>query len=380
MLNGYSAWLDRSYLPEVYHPLETVNLGIVGEAEARVLRRYRVRQVILDQHAFPLKVSAFGPTLTRAHLRASPYLEPLDTPAGDWGLHQFRVRETPRPVASAPPPTSPLGVFWEAESLGRETGRITQDPDASNGHVNLARNGVDRPGFITFGPYRILPPGTYQARFRIKGVGSLVEPHVTTRGGREILGRLRVHLADGAFVEVTVPFTLSAPAHLEYRTAWDGQGWAAVDSVAVSFTAEPDPVSVFEVEVMGHELHERADPHASGGAAGYAIPGRTPRGPVWSGPLRRYPPGRYRLWIRVKLDHAVTGAFARCGAELASQSGALGGRDLTGPEVPEPGRYVELAVPFTVERPAVLEFPCAFQGSAGVWFDRLRVERLEGPA
>ena len=71
MLNGYSAWLDRSYLTDVYRPLETVNLGVVGEAEARALRRYGVRQVILDRDAFPLKVSAFGPAL---HPRLPPGL------------------------------------------------------------------------------------------------------------------------------------------------------------------------------------------------------------------------------------------------------------------------------------------------------------------
>jgi hypothetical protein len=380
MLNGYSAWVDRSYLPDVYHPLEAVNLGIVGEAEARVLHRHGVRQVILDRDAFPLKVSAFGPALALAHLRASPYLDPVDTPDGDWALRVFRVRETPRPTPAAPSPTSPLGVLWEAESLGRDTGRIGDDPDASNGRVNIARSGVDRPGFVTFGPYRLLPPGAYHARFRLKGVGSTVEAHVTTRGGREVLGQARVHLADGTFFEVPVPFRLAAPAHLEYRVRWDGQGWVAVDTVAVAFAAEPDPVSAFEVEVLGSELHERPDPHASGGAAGYAVPGKTPRDTVWTGPLRRYPPGRYRLWIRLKLDHAVTGPFARCGVELASLGGELAGRELMGAEVPEPGRYVELAVPFTVSRPAVLEFPCAYRGGVSVWFDRLRVERLEGPA
>ncbi len=380
MLNGYSAWLDRSYLTDVYRPLETVNLGVVGEAEARVLRRYGVRQVILDLDAYPLKVSAFGPALTLAHLRASPYLDPVETPAGDWALRVFRVRDTPRPGPSAPPPTSPLGILWEAESLGRETGRISQDADASNGRVNLARVGVDRPGFVMFGPYRLLPPGVYHARFRLKGMGSTVELQVTTRGGRATLGQTRVHLADGAFVEVTVPFRLAEPAALEYRAGWDGQGWVAVDMVAAAFAAEPDPVATFEVEVLGHELHVVSDAHASGGAAGYAMPGRTARDVVWSGPLRRYLPGQYRLWIRLKLDRAVTGAFARCGVELASQGGELGGRELAGSEVLEPGRYVELAVPFTVARPTVLEFPCAYRGGAGVWFDRLRVERLEGPA
>jgi hypothetical protein len=380
MLNGYSAWLDRSYLTDVYHPLEVVNLGVVGEGEAQVLRRHGVRQVILDQDAYPLKVSAFGHALARAHLQASPHLDPVETPDGDWVLRVFRVRETPRPGPPAPVPTSPLGIFWEAESLGRETGRVASDPDASNGRVNLARAESDRAGFVTFGPYRLLPPGAFQARFRLKGTGSTVVLQVTTRGGRETLGQARIHLADGAFVEVTVPFGLAAPAPLEYRVGWDGRGWVAVDTVTAAFAAEPDPVSAFEVEVLGHELQERADPHASGGAAGYAMPGRTARSPVWSGPLRRYPPGRYRLWIRVKLDHAVTAPFAHCGVEVTSQGGTLGGRELGGTEVPEPGRYVELAVPFTVTRPGVLEFPCAYRGGVGVWFDRLRVERLEGPA
>ena len=36
-------------------------------------------------------------------------------------------------------------------------------------------------------------------------------------------------------------------------------------------------------------------------------------------------------------------------------------------------------MPFTVPRPAVLEFPCAYRGRVGVWFDRLRVERRRGP-
>jgi hypothetical protein len=380
MLNGYSAWLDRSYLTDVYRPLESVNLGVVGEPEAQVLRRHGVRQLILDRDAFPLKVSAFGPALALAYLRASPYLDPVETPPGDWTLRVFRVRETPRAVPPAPPLTSPLGIFWEAESLGRDTGRVAEDPDASNGRVSLARAGEDRPGFVTFGPYRLLPPGDYRARFRLKGAGSQVDLQVTTRGGRALLGRAGIHLADGAFVEVAVPFALTAPAQVEYRAGWDGLGWVAVDAVTVTFAAEADPASIFEVEVLGHELEERPDPTASGGAAGYATPERTVRDAVWSGPLRRYAPGRYQLWVRLKLDRPVAGAFARCGVELASRGGELAGRELGGVEVPEPGRYVDLAVPFTVARAAVLEFPCAYRGGVGVWFDRLRVERLEGPA
>jgi len=380
MLNGYSAWLDRSYLTDVYRPLEIVNLGLVGEMEAEALRRYGVHQVILDRDAFPLKVSAFGPALTLAQLRASPHLDPVAMPVSDRTLHVFRVRETPRAVPPGPPLTSPLGIFWEAESLGRDTGRVVDDPEASNGRVSIGRNGTDRPGFLTFGPYRLLPPGEYRAWFRLKGAGSRVDLEVVTRGGRAGHGHVAIHLADGAFVEVPVSFSLKAPAQIEYRARWDGLGWAAVDSVAAAFTAELDPGPIFEVESLGHELQERLDPNASGGVAGYATPERTVRDAVWTGPLRRYPPGRYRLLVRLKLDRAVAGPFARCGAELASHGGELAARDLSGAEVPEPGRYVELTVPFTVPRLAVLEFPCAYHGRVGVWFDRLRVERVEDPA
>jgi hypothetical protein len=178
---------------------------------------------------------------------------------------------------------------------------------------------------------------------------------------------------------VAVPFRVTAPATIEYRAGWDGQGWVAVDAVSVAFAAETDPASIFEVEVLGHELLERPDPHASGGVAGHAAPDRTVRDAVWSGPLRRYPPGRYQLWVRLKLDSPVAGPFARCSVERASRGGELAGRELSGAEVPEARRYVELALPFTLTQPAVLEFPCAYRGAVGVWFDRLRIEPIGSP-
>ena len=97
-----------------------------------------------------------------------------------------------------------------------------------------------------------------------------------------------------------------------------------MDSVAAAFAAESDPGSLFEVESLGHELQERLDPNASGGVAGYATPG-APSATRSGRPLRRYPPGRYRLLVRLKLDQPVAGAFARCGVELASRGGELGG-------------------------------------------------------
>ena len=252
MLNGYSAWLDRSFLTDVYRPLEAVNLGVVGEAEAQVLRRYGVRQVILDRDAFPLKVSAFGPALTLAHLRASPYLDPVETPAGDWTLRVFRVRETPRAVPPAPPPTSPLGIFWEAESLGRDTGRVADDPDASNGRVSLATEPRGPAGVRHVRPVPAAPAGRLPRPVPAEGRGQPGgSPDHHAGRAHDPRSQPEFYLADGAFVEVPASFTLTAPTQIEYRARWDGQGWVAVDSVTVAFAAEPDPASLFEVEIAG---------------------------------------------------------------------------------------------------------------------------------
>ena len=374
MLNGYSAWLDRSYLTDVYRPLEAVNLGVVDEGEHDTLARYGVRQVVLDRDAFPVKVSPFGPAFTRAGLRASPYLTLLRDPGDDSPLWIFRVRDAPRPGPRPPAPSSPVGIYWEAESLVRETGEVVEDPGASNGRVVQGRQGRDRPGFLQYGPYRLLPPAAFRARYRLRGDGAGVTLQVTTGGGRQVLGAAEAQLdARAGRQELEVAFTLDRVAPVEYRVRWDGRGLAELDAVHVVFAAEADPAPAFDVAALPHELAERADPDARSGFAAYADPVRAPRDIGWSGPTRRYPAGRYRLWLRLKTDRSA-GRLAWCGAQLASRGPVVAGRELTGAEVPTPGRYVELGVPFSLQAPAVLDFPCLYRGETGIWFDRLHVE------
>jgi hypothetical protein len=374
MLNGYSAFVDRAYVENVYRRLETVNLGHVGTVEHAALRRLGVRQVVLDREGFPLKVSPFGSALTLSGLRGSPFLDPAAEPAGGNRLWIFRVREEPRPSA-ATGLRSPLGAFWEAESLRHTTGRIVADTAASNGRVVVGEAGRDRPGFVTYGPYRLLPPGEFRVLFGLRGRGTGVELQVTTADGARLLASRRLRLVeDGPLHDVPLVFTLAGPAAVEFRTEWDGEGTVAVDYVLATFAGEPDPASVFEVEALGHELGERADPAASGGVAGYADPAWTPPSGVWTGPFRRYPAGRYRLWVRVRLDRPLVEAFLWCGAQAASAGQVLGGRELLGSEVSAPSRYVELPVPFTLPRSTVVELPCVYRGRVGVWIDRLRVE------
>jgi hypothetical protein len=347
---------------------------VVGRDEHAALQRLGVRQVVLDAEAFPLKVSPFGPAFTLAGLRGSAYLE-LVRPAGDEdGLWVFRVR----PEAGSPgppPPPSPLGAYWEAESLARDTGRVVAEAGAWGGRLVTAEAPRDAPGFLTHGPHRYLPPGRYRATFRVRGDGAEATVQVAARA--RTLAERTVALAGPGFQEVSLAFEVEAPTILQYRIRWNGRGRAQADAVLVTFADGPDPPAALEVEALSHELIERADPAASGGRAGLAAPERTARDLVWLGPLRRYPAGRYRLLVRLRVEGsagALTGPLAWCGVRAASWGPILGGRDLSAAELPADGGYAELAVPFTLAEPTVVELPCRYGGRAAIWFDRLRVE------
>ena len=375
MLNGYSAWIDRAYVTDVVRPLDAVNVGAVGEAEYAVLRRLGVRQVVLDRNAFPIDVNPFGPASTLANLRTSPYLELARAPGDDEdALWTFRVLDSPL-VRPRERPVSPVGGLWEAESLFRRSGVVESDRTASNGKVVAAQAGRDRAGFLMFGPYRLLPAGRFRAVFWLRGEGAATDLQVTTSGGRRVLGAETARLVPGpTFHDVAVPFELEAPAAVEYRVAWNGKGTAAVDAVSVVFADGLDPPPSFDIEQLYHGLLERLDPDVPGRRVGYAKPGRTPLDRMWRGPLRAYPAGQYRLWVRLKADRSTTAPVAWCGAQLSSSGPIVGGREIGGGELDEKGRYVELAIPFTVPRNGVLEFPCVYRGGVGIWFDRLRVE------
>jgi hypothetical protein len=331
--------------------------------------------VVLDRNAFPFEVNPFGPAYTLANLRGSPYLELARAPgAGEDTIWIFRVLDSPR---ARPPerPVSPVGAFWEAEALARRSGVIEHDPAASNGKVVAGQAGRDRAGFLTFGPYRFLPAGRFRAVFWLRGDGATTDLQVTTSGGRQVLGAETVRpVAGPTFQAVAVPFALDAPAPVEYRVAWDGMGRAAVDAISVVFADALDPAPSYNVEQLYHGLIERPDPDAHASRVGYAKPGRTPHDRVWRGPSRIYSAGRYRLWVRLKADQPTTTAVAWCGAQTSSSGPVVGGREIGGGELGEGGRYVELAVPFTLSRSAVMEFPCVYLGGVGVSFDRLRIE------
>src|SRR5262245_55979693 len=132
------------------------------------------------------------------------------------------------------------------------------------------RPGASRPGFLTFGPYRMLPAGAYRALFRVRGSGLTVE--VTTDEGRRVLAH-RMLEPRAAWDEVELPFEVDRARPLEYRVRWNGIGDGAVDWILVTFADRPQPEWTFEVEDLPHKLGERPEPAAWGAVPAYAGPG-----------------------------------------------------------------------------------------------------------
>jgi hypothetical protein len=368
MVNGYSPLTPRWYVAEVFAPLQGLNVGDLGPAEAALLARLGVTHVVLDRAAFPPQVSPFPSAFTRDRLDAAPALVPAGS--GD-PLWVYRVRGTAAGIE--PPATSPIGVFHEAEALPRETGGLADERTASGGRIAEARTGKARAGFLTFGPYRLLPAGRYRATFRVRGAG--LTPEVVTDAGRRTLAAKRLPpTADWQLV--TLPFALERAGALELRTRWDGSGDAAADWVSVVFADRPEPEWAFEVEVLPHRLGERRDPTASGGRAGYADTRESLRAPLVSGPSRLYPAGHYRLSLRVRAEASVPGPLVRL--TVTEPAGrVLADRLVEGPEIP-PGAYREVGLDFSLPDAAVVEFPIWYLGGTGVFFDRLRVTAREG--
>ena len=364
-LNGYSPFVPRHYLQDVFQPLEALNAGDLGPVEASALHQLGVSHVVVDRSVFPPQVSAYPSAFTIQRLRSTPTLA-FET-AGD-PLWLFRVTgEGPRAQAG---PTSPVGLFYEAEWQSRHSGAVVDAPGASGGRVVAASPGVNPPGFLTFGPYRPLPAGAYTARFRVRGQGLRVD--VAADRGQRIIAERTVDAGPGWTI-VVLPFLVQRGQPLEFRAAWDGRGPAAIDWVLVVAADRPDPEWTYEVGALPHRLGERPDPQASGGWAGYADPGQSQRTALVSGPARLFPPGQYRLSVRLRT--AASGRGPLVSLSVTEPAGrTLAARDVEAAEVP-PGAYREATLDFTLDQPTVLEFPVVYLGDVGVFFDRVTVSR-----
>jgi hypothetical protein len=367
MLNGYSPAPPRRYEAEVVRPLRALNVGDVGPAEHTRLRELGVTHVVLDRALPP--VGPFPFALTRDRLTRSAGLALVRAADPLW---LFRVLDTPvlPPVA----PTSPAGVFVEAESLGRETGEIVADPDAAGGHRVAARAGVDRAGRLLSDLEILLPRGSYRMTLRARGDAGRLE--VRTADDRRLLA-VRSCEASAAWIDVGVVFHLLRAEPVRAELFWDGRGDASVDTVSLVFADRPEPEWAFEIENLEHWGREQADPAASAGRVVLADPAHHAGLAVVLGPSRRFPAGRLRLALGARLAGPAAGPLLVVTA-MEPEGPVHASRTVDAVELGAQ-HYRDVELTFELARPTVLDFPIEYLGAVPVYLDRLAVIPEERP-
>jgi hypothetical protein len=291
-VNGYSATAPRDYVERVTRPLDSMNLGELTGAQHGLLDELRVRFVTLHRDSYPPQVSMYPYRFALELMRENPNLR---TVAADGGVYLFERIGGPFQPWRATVRWLP-NVFYEAENLKIGAGELLRDPEASAG---IAVEGEAADGPVIYGPYRPLPPGSYEARFRARGKGRV---EVVTDLGRAELGATPV---DGdSWREFPVTFALDQPRTIEFR-AWDvpskerrfGVDWVLLHRFPAG-GGDGEPVERFEAEDLT-ALHGFEGDATDASADGYAVvaadvPGEVVRdGPYWL-----TSPGRWRATIR----------------------------------------------------------------------------------
>lgn len=292
IVNGYSPTAPHDYVERVARPLESMNLGELDEAQHRLLEQTGVRLVTLHRDTYPPQVYLYPYRFALAGMRRDPNLRPV---AQAGGVHVFEVAAAPyRPWNAATP--WPTGAFFEAESLKVGDGERVEERSASGGAAVRARPGTGWP--VVFGPYRPLPRGRYEVRFRVRGSGRV---EVTTDLGKVEIASSRVDLAEWG--EVPLELAIDRARIVELR-AWQERSAASpleLDWMLVTKQdgAAPDAAtSRFEAEDLTAfygEDHESGE--ASGGAYAVVVD-YPPDVVVRDGPYRIYGPGTLHVAVR----------------------------------------------------------------------------------
>jgi hypothetical protein len=243
--------------------------------------------------------------------------------------------------------STPYGLFFEAERLPRHAGAIVADGAASGGR-GVRGGGDGAPGFLLFGARAGLPHGDFRMTFRLKGAG----PAAAAVGRIEAVSEADVLAArtltgsdlSGHYADHVLAFSLDRPRWVEFRIRWEGRGELAADYLYGLFADQRDPPEVFENDEFT----------------------------FGEGPYRRFPGGRYRLFLRTRVERRVAEPVLRFTVVTADERRELARRIVRGAELATPGAYEELSVSLAVPDPRVLEFLIEFL-TDGVSVDRIRV-------
>lgn len=406
MVNGYSPVVARAYVEQVFSPLYPLDLGLVDAPALQTLERLQVPLVAFhdDDLVYPRKISPFPPALARNRLLASGAFT-LETQAGNVFLLRRQAQAAPDPSPGRV--VSPVVSLWEAEDLKRGTGRLADDPQASGwgllfaeapalgaplgprlpragGNLAQARAGRDRPGFLSFGPFKAFPPGDYRVAFRLRRGPGPIPGHVevASDSGQTILARAELSPerlpADGAWHDVELPLTLEALTILELRCFFAGQSDLDLDLVLVGFAGGQPADGFYRAADLWRQTGDLlADQRVPGGWAVLARAGYHPPLYVMHGPQVSREPGRYRARFSLAAQGAHDPQARLADLVVATDLGRLplGRRALLGSDLgPE---YRDVSVDFSLQRRCELDLRVRLTGGGSFCLAGVSLERLE---
>lgn len=140
---------------------------------------------------------------------------------------------------------------YEAEALSHQVGQVVDDVEGVWGQAVYAHPGTDQAGYLSYGPYELLPAGRYQVTFRLRGACSecnagtvaldRVAPwtilDVAAQVGNTVLAQRALSSADlsgsDAYQVFSLDFANPVAQRLEFRVYFTGRAELWVDEIEV---------------------------------------------------------------------------------------------------------------------------------------------------
>ncbi|VAX16306.1 hypothetical protein MNBD_NITROSPINAE03-671 [hydrothermal vent metagenome] len=383
-INGYSPVVSRAYIDNVFKKLWPLDSGDLTEKHVKILRDLNVGLVVFHEEAYPGKISAYPSSFALNQLLQSPYLTLVEKKEPLW---LFKLNDKPGAMRKTKI-TSPVGNYFQIEFLGAVNGERVEDPEASNGWALAGFPGKETKGelILNQGPYRTFPSGSYRATFRIKSQdidsGSPVAKiDVASDEGRIVIAEKVINASDfktpDYYQDFSLEFTLTPdkPWILEFRTYLMGQSPVFVDSVYVIRADQADPLLNFEAERMFYTGRVIEDREARGGKAIMSAPLRDPNDAMMIGPFRSYEAGDYTARLRLKSSPAGKDDLLATIAVISmNENKIIAERKIYIDDLPEPDKYGEASLRFSLKRKDVVEFKVIFNGKSRFYADSVSID------
>lgn len=230
MLNGYRPGIRRQYFTEVFERLEPMNMGYITDEHLDNLLSKKIGYLLLQEDAFPDKVSPFPVTHTLCSLLDHPRIEFMTRDRETWAfkiLVSGQARTCPRPQTGAADTRLP-SRRWKAKDFASGTATVFKDGQAGDDVVRLS--GADD---------RVqLPP---RLLYHFEGLRYMV----AARGPGLLKGTFKFNPAGE-------PVSVAVPAGPEW--AWHEipvPAFKGAKGVVLTLTASGGPVDVNAATFMG---------------------------------------------------------------------------------------------------------------------------------